>query len=71
MRVLALVFLVAWALVLAAGADARSDTFRPVKCGEITVRKNGNDHTYKIKVFQARLVCTTAQVTMSRSSSTA
>ena len=48
------------------GADARPGTFRPIKCGEITVRKNGNDYTYKVKVFQARLACTTAQMTMSR-----
>jgi hypothetical protein len=54
------------ALLVTADAEARSRTFKPRKCGEITVRKGANDYTYRIKVFQAPLACTTAQATMSR-----
>jgi hypothetical protein len=63
---LLLVLALASALVLAAGAEARSTAFKPRKCGEITVRKNGKDYTYRIKVFQAPLACSTAQLTMTR-----
>ena len=63
---LLLLLALASALVLAAGAEARSRTFKPLRCGEITVRKSANDYTYRIKVFQAPLACTTAQLTMSR-----
>ena len=63
-RLLVLSVLVS-ALVLAAGAEAGSSAFKPRKCGEITVRKGGNDYTYRIKVFQAPLACTTAQTMMS------
>jgi len=66
MRSLALVFTVALALVVATGADAGPNAFKPRKCGQITVRKDGNDYTYAIKVFQAPLACSTAQLTMSR-----
>jgi hypothetical protein len=65
MRLLAAVALVS-ALAFAAGAEAGSHAFAPRKCGQITVRKGGSDYTYRIKVFQAPLACTTAQVTMSR-----
>ena len=63
---LLLLLALASALVLAAGAEARSTAFKPRKCGEITVRKNGRDSTYRITVFQAPLACTTAQTTMTR-----
>src|SRR5262245_27075697 len=66
MRTLALVLVTASALVLAARTEARTDAFKPRKCGEITVRKGGNDYTYKIKVFQAPYACSTAQLTMMR-----
>jgi hypothetical protein len=65
MRRLLVLFVLTSALVLAAGAEARSDTFKPRKCGQITVRKGGNDYTYGIKVFQAPLACSTAQLYMS------
>ena len=66
MRWLILVAAAAWALALAAGAGAGSQAFKPRKCGPITVRKGGNDYTYGIKVFQAPLACSTAQLTMTR-----
>ena len=66
MRTLALVLAVASALVLAAGTEARPSAFKPRKCGEITVRKGANDYTYRIKVFQAPLACSTAQLRMTR-----
>lgn len=66
MRRLILVAAAASALALAAGAGAGSQAFKPRKCGPITVRKGGNDYTYGIKVFQAPLACSTAQLTMTR-----
>jgi hypothetical protein len=65
-RKLILVAAIVSAVVVAAGADAGSKAFKPRKCGEVTVRKNGSDYTYRVKVFQAPLACTTAQTTMSR-----
>jgi hypothetical protein len=65
MRRLLLLSVLASALVLAASAEARSDAFKPRKCGQISVRKGGNDYTYGIKVFQAPLACSTAQLMMS------
>ena len=65
MRLL-LAIALASALAVAAGAEAGSRAFAPRKCGQITVRKGGNDHTYGIKVFQAPLACSTAQLTMTR-----
>src|SRR6266511_3965804 len=50
---LLVVFVLASALVLAAGAEARPDAFRPRLCGSITVRKGGNDYSYRLKVFVA------------------
>ena len=66
MRILILVAAVATALAVAFGAEAGSQAFKPRKCGQITVRKGANDHTYGIKVFQAPLACSTAQLTMTR-----
>ena len=66
MRRLLVLFVLASALLLAAGAEAGSHAFNPRKCSAITVRKGGNDYTYRIKVFQAALACTTAQTTMTR-----
>ena len=63
---LVLVAALAAALVAVAGADGRAGTFKPRKCGEITVRKNGSDYNYSVKVFQAPLACATAQATISR-----
>jgi hypothetical protein len=54
------------ALAFAAGAEAGPRAFTPRKCGQVSVRKGGNDYTYSIKVFQAPLACATAQATMSR-----
>ena len=54
------------ALALAAGVAAQPGAFTPRKCGEITVQKNAKNFTYRIKVFQAPLACSTAQTTMSR-----
>jgi hypothetical protein len=65
-RKLILVVAIVSAVVVAAGAGAGSAAFKPRKCGEVTVRKNGSDYTYRVKVFQAPLACTTAQTTMSR-----
>jgi len=65
-RALALVFVIASALVVASGTEASSHAFKPRKCGEITVRKGGNDYTYRIKVFQAAYACPSAQLTMTR-----
>ncbi len=62
---LLVVFVLAAALVLAAGAEARPDAFRPRLCGSITVRKGGNDYSYRLKVFVAPVECTTAQKVMS------
>jgi hypothetical protein len=66
MRALALTVAVASALLLAATTQARPDAFKPRKCGEITVRKGANDYTYRIKVFQAPLACSTAQLRMTQ-----
>jgi hypothetical protein len=65
MRWLLALSVIASALVLVAGAEAGSHAFKPRKCGQITIRKGGNDYTYGIKVFQAPLPCSTAQLTMS------
>ena len=70
MRLL-LAIALASALAVAAGAEAGSRAFTPRaftprKCGQITVRKGANDFTYRLKVFQAPLACTTAQSTMHR-----
>jgi len=65
-RKLALVFAVAAALLVASGVEAGSNAFKPRRCGEITVRKGLQDFTYSIKVLQAPLACSTAQLTMSR-----
>jgi hypothetical protein len=65
MRTPVVVALVA-SLAVASGSAAGSQAFTPRKCGQITVRKGGNDHTYAVKVFQAPLACTTAQSTMTR-----
>ena len=59
MRRLLALSVLASALVLAAGAEASSDAFR--LCGSITVRKGGNDYSYRLKVFVAPLECTTAR----------
>ena len=61
-----LVAALAAALAFPAAAAATSHAFKPRLCGQVTVRKGGNDFTYRIKIFQAPLACTTAQVTMSR-----
>ena len=61
MRTLILAGTVAAALAVAFGAEAGSQAFKPRKCGQISVRKGANDHTYGIKVFQAPLSCSTAQ----------
>jgi hypothetical protein len=45
-----------------AAAQPRASTVR--LCGSITVRKGGNDYSYRIKVFVAPLACTTAQKIM-------
>jgi hypothetical protein len=45
---LLVVFVLASALVLAAGAEARPDAFRPRLCGSITVRKGGNDYSFRL-----------------------
>ena len=66
MRIPILVVVVVAALAVVAGSEAGSQAFQPRKCGQVTVRKGGNDHTYGIKVFQAPLACTTAQSTMTR-----
>ena len=66
MRTPILVVALAASLAVAAGSVAAAQTFTPRKCGQITVRKGGNDHTYAVKVFQAPLACTTAQTTMTR-----
>src|SRR5690242_16669971 len=66
MRTLALAVAVASALLLTAAAQAHPDVFKPRKCGEITVRKGANDYTYRIKVFQAPLACSTAQLRMTQ-----
>jgi hypothetical protein len=67
MRRLALVAAAAAAALLVAGTtQARPDAFKPRKCGEITVRKGANDYTYRIKVFQAPLACSTAQLRMTQ-----
>jgi hypothetical protein len=65
-RRLVLVTAMLVALIVAAGASPASDAFRPRTCGQITVRKGGNDYTYSVKVFQAALACPTAQTTMTR-----
>jgi hypothetical protein len=66
MRRLLALSVLASTLALATGVEAGSGAFLPRKCGQITVRKGGNDYTYRIKVFQAPLACPTAQLTMSR-----
>ena len=66
MRMLALICAVASMLVLAAGTQAGPQALNPRKFGHITVRKGLQDFTYAIKVFQAPLACSTAQLTMSR-----
>ena len=66
MRRLLLAVALVSALAVAAGAEAGSRAFAPRTCGQITIRKGGSDYTYRIKVFQAPLACTTAQTTMSR-----
>ena len=66
MRTPVLVVALAVSLVVASGSLAASQTFAPRKCGQITVRKGGNDQTYAVKVFQAPLACTTAQSAMTR-----
>jgi hypothetical protein len=65
MRRLLVLSVLASTLVLATGVEAGSGAFPPRKCGQITVRKGGNDYTYRIKVFQAPLACSTAQLYMS------
>jgi len=66
MRRSILVAAIASALVLAAGAAAGSAAFKPRRCGEVTVQRNGRSSTYRVEVFQAPLACATAQTTMSR-----
>ena len=53
-------------LYLPADSLPTRNSFAPRKCGQITVRKGGNDQTYAVKVFQAPLACTTAQSAMTR-----
>src|SRR5215212_6215754 len=66
MRRLLALSVVASALAVAAGAEARSNAFRPRSCGSITVRQGGNDYSYRVKVFVAPVDCTTARKVMSR-----
>jgi hypothetical protein len=66
MRRLILIAAIVSGLLLAGGAGAHPDAFKPRNCGEITVQKNAHNYTYRLKVFQAPLACSTAQTTMSR-----